>query len=504
MAVELSQEQINFTETRLSGDRTQVTHEDTEYELDQSESLTFLYNLLYDDNSILSRTDILSILNSLKIREERLPFAYDDRSFDIQGVRWPPELRTKFFYDRQRIGSKNWFYNVNGSIDKALKQTNIKSVNLNTEFFKFNKFYSKLKLHITHFQLRNLVCSNEIAKNGIFYPLSYYHDYNLHTTNDFDSNDTVHSFFRINRLMNDYDTLMRDSMKLDCIIDSRYLPTNSNSRISTLTCSDRFLASGTFEGGYILTDLYDDIDKPPDEHLLTNNFDGITNHIIINNDEELIISSNDKFVRSVDIETHATTQTRLPFAVNCLAQNPFNDRELLISGDHLHSFIIDRRCPVDPASLPSYKGQQDFSFSCDWSPSNENHLLAGNQDGCVRIWDKRVDHQPLYCWNGSLGYVTNQSGPVRNTKFSRSGEFITWAESLDHIGVLNVNDFNDNYVERIQSIEFIGKCTGLSFSSLENGYGEQLIIGVNDCPLGGILSYNFESRAKTLDCDFVF
>lgn len=299
-------------------------------------------------------------------------------------------------------------------------------------------------------------------------------------------------------------------MKLDCIIDSRTLSKNSNSRISTLSCSDNYLVSGTFEGNYILTDIYDpDNIKHLGEYNLTNDYDGITNSIVID-DQQLIISSNDKAIRYIDLNnTNINSQVRLPFAANCLALNKFNPNQVFISADDLVSIIYDKRMKFNLLTVQQFKGQEDHSFSCDWSPTNENWLLSGNQDGNVRIWDKRNSEVPLYCWNGSLGTNSvDKSGPVRNSKFSNKGEFICWAESLDHIGLVNVKDLpastNSNGINWVQSIDFIGKCTGLSFCESENGYGEQLLIGVNDCPLGGILSYGLESRDKCLDFDFYF
>lgn len=98
---------------------TESTHE---YELNQSESLTFLYNLLYDDQSNLSKADILSILNSLKRRENRLPFSINHQSdSDMQGVKWPEGLKEKFDEERLRMGNKNWFHNISGSREEALK-----------------------------------------------------------------------------------------------------------------------------------------------------------------------------------------------------------------------------------------------------------------------------------------------------------------------------------------------------------------------------------------------
>lgn len=318
--------------------------------------------------------------------------------------------------------------------------------------------------------------------------------------------------------MPDEKCLSQPSMKLDCLIDSRNLLQNSNSRISTLACSDKILASGTFEGGYILQDIsIPDRPKLLGEYSLTNNSDGITNYILINKDKELIVCSNDKYLRYIDLQDNKSDLHRLPFAINCIAINAFNENELFITGDHINSFLLDKRIPITNSfsnNALSYKGHKDYGFSCDWSPTNENYMITGNQDGSVKLWDKRKQHESIYSWNGSLGSPSNKSnphipgGPIRNSKFSCNGDFICWAESLDHVGILEVNDLmkTDSSVLqlRVQSIDFIGKCIGLNFAPEGFGNGEHLVIGINDCPLGGILSYKLESKSKSLDYDFRF
>lgn len=375
-----------------------------------------------------------------------------------------------------------------------------------------------MKLHINHFQLRNLVCCGSNVSKGVYYPTSCFHDYNLeavHTNSFHDSPDEEHSpYFKVNRLMPDNTVLEKSqSMKLDCLIDSRVLSSNSNNRISTLSCTDKYLACGTYgesEGGFVLSDIEDpDNVKTIGDIYLS---EAITNHIIVNeHNSELVISSNDKKLRFVNISNLITSNTiNLPFAINCASMNKHNLNEIFLVGDDLKSYIIDKRIKHDCINRAiAFEGHHDFGFSCDWSSENENLLLTGNQDSCVKLWDKRKSDESMFSWSGSLGSSNiNNGGPVRNCKFSNNGEFITWAESLDHVGIIQVEDLNsienDKTLSRIQSIDFIGKCVGLAFAPIENGYGEQLIIGVNDCPLGGILSYKLESRQKTLDFDFHF
>lgn len=138
MAIQLTEEQITYTTNTLSNNaltNRYISIEDAsgggntvneeinpvqesshEYELSQSESLSFLYNLLYDENSALKKSEILSILNSLKLREDNLPFSIQNlNETDCQGVIWPADLREKIAIDRARIGDMNWFYNISKS-----------------------------------------------------------------------------------------------------------------------------------------------------------------------------------------------------------------------------------------------------------------------------------------------------------------------------------------------------------------------------------------------------
>lgn len=349
-----------------------------------------------------------------------------------------------------------------------------------------------------------------------------------------DEDDLLHQYFRINRLSPDVMAVgqneNREPMKLDCLLDSHDLNNNSNSKISNLACSNELLVCGTFEGGYILVNPSNN--EVIGEHNIANNVNGITNHIVIDDtNNQLIVASNDKFIRLIDLNLSSkysasvSQMYEFPFAINCVANNQRNLNEILFTGDDTKSYIIDKRQPQN-VFTSCLIGHEDYGFSCDWSPTNENLILTGNQDGSVKLWDRRMlfpkgkgNDNSLYSWDSSLGREccaginigassTTIGGPVRNAKFSTQGDYISWAESLDHIGIIPTEELltgkEISRLDRIQSIEFIGKCTGLSFAPTENGYGEELIIGVNDNPLGGILSYRLGSKGKSLDFDFHF
>lgn len=365
-----------------------------------------------------------------------------------------------------------------------------------------------------------MVSGPNLAK-GVFYPSSHYHNHDLElVTHDYGvsllAGDDYHNFFKIIRLLPDETTADADAVKLDCILDSRNLRSNSNSRISSGACSDKFLAYGTFEGSVLLHDIENpEENKLLGEYVLTTSSDGITNHTSISKDNsELVIASNDEKLRFLDLQRLSKPSTvNLPYAINCIALNPHNANEYFIAADSVDNFILDKRCLSDDSkSNAKYSGHKDYGFSCDWSSAIENLLLSGNQDGTVRLWDRRMQSESLYCWNSALGSAgfdidsSNGGGPVRNCKFSHHGNHIVWAESLDHVGIIQVDDLRrqEEIHSRVQSIDFIGKCIGLNVCPVETGRGEQLIIGVNDCPLGGILNYRLESQDKPLDFDFTF
>lgn len=392
----------------------------------------------------------------------------------------------------------------------------ILSYNTKTTFFRPQRFYSRLKNHITHFQLRLLVVCSDNMKNGIFYPSSYVHDDNLDVVTP-EHGDThpldYHSSFKTIRLMPDESALASDSMKLDCLLDLRDLRHNSHSRISSAACSGKYLVSGTFEGGLIILDVEDPQNtRLVGEYLMTRSTDGITNHISIARDNSvLFVASNDAKLRLFDMEkTKKTSTLDWPFAVNCLAVNPHNPHQYFLAGDCPSNYIIDTRTGKPCAKFTEHK---DFGFSCDWSPADENLLLSGNQDGTVKLWDRRFESKSTLTWNSALGsHVfdidgSSLGGPVRNCKFSHYGHHVIWAESLDHVGIMQVDELqtgSDPVHSRVQSIDFIGKCIGLNTCQTGSGSDEALVIGVNDCPLGGILTYQLDAPDKPVPYDFVF
>lgn len=340
-----------------------------------------------------------------------------------------------------------------------------------------------------------MVCCGSDTTRGIFYPLTYFRDSHLVPVGD-----TLplahHQHFRVNRLALDL-----AGVKLDCLLDSHQLP-GAHSRVSTMACSDELLAVGTFDGACVVADTRGAVVA---QLALADAHDGITNHICISRGA-LCVALNDKTVRLVDLARPSPFVYRLPFAVNCMAVNPGNRHEFVLVGDDPAAYVVDTR--LFDAARGNYcarlSGHGDYGFGCDWSPSHAHCLVTGNQDGSVKLWDTRRAGGASHTWDSAMGRPhACAGGPVRNTKFSRDGAYLAWAESLDHVGVVSTLALaGAGNPSHVQSIDFIGKCAGLSFGATENGYGEELVVGVSDNPLGGILSYKIESMSKLLDFDW--
>lgn len=317
--------------------------------------------------------------------------------------------------------------------------------------------------------------------------------------------------------MADPTTVARKAMKLNCIQDSRTLKSNSNSRISSAACSNRYLANGTFEGGVVLHDIEDpENTQLVGEYTLTGSEDGITNCLTFSKDESrLFVASNDVTTRIMDLEkTKIVFKSKTPFAVNSLSVNPHNHNLALLVGDSVNALIMDYRC-IPKNSLKAcnvLQGHKDYGFACDWNQADDHIMISGNQDGTLRLWDTRKTNEAVYCWNSAVGSQIHQmnpsalGGPVRNCKFSHHGDYVIWAETLDHVGIVPVCDLLANKSLKhlnLQSIDFIGKCIGLNVRATDSSE-EQLVIGVNDHPLSGILTYKLERPLKLPHFDLTF
>ncbi|CDK26842.1 unnamed protein product [Kuraishia capsulata CBS 1993] len=380
-----------------------------------------------------------------------------------------------------------------------------------SNLFTFKRFASQCTPKLLHFQLRNLIAAYD--KNTVFY-----------------SNSSSPSFG-----ISKFDTLTgTESPLIGPMTDDPF-----DFKISTISTNSSLLAAGSFTGSII---NYSHQTSTYEQYTLTTDPNGIINYIFVpanesNHKEEIIVASND---RRLWYFNHARGQIVrkevLDFAVNCIAENPSNSNEVLIVGDTPETIIVDRRDRRRPPAVEMH-GHRDFSFACDWS--SENVFATGNQDGTIRIYDKRKISsdpwfsKPLTVLCGGL------QGAVRNIRFDPTGKYLAFAESIDNVYVVDTDNMKKwgmpessyqapKYSRRprlsgdgfgsssfrtggfakdpeqtvdYQSISMFGKVTGLVFTPSDNGYGQVLTIGVSDKSVGGILQYELKSCEKTLSLD---
>lgn len=293
-------------------------------------------------------------------------------------------------------------------------------------FCHFHEFFIEPKPSLVHFQLRNLVTS--VDSSTIYY------------------SENKNSNSRIMKL----DPL---TGKTYTIVDNEELD-NINFKISTISATSNLLTAGSFNGSIL---LYSPETKFKQVFSLTDSFYGGTNYICISRNprfkDELAIASNDSYLRYFDIKQNKITKkTLLPFSLNCIADDPNNgSNELLFVGDSSTALIFDRRMDINESFSNAIKISDhfDYSFACDW---NTNNLLAtGNQDGTINLYDRRMLVSNDYLIentsksNHLLKITGMLNGAVRNIKFDATGKYLAFAESIDNVYVIDLqNPWTDN------------------------------------------------------------
>ncbi|ODV97767.1 hypothetical protein PACTADRAFT_47622 [Pachysolen tannophilus NRRL Y-2460] len=463
-----------------------------DYELENS-LLDFYFNSIFSStnssNKLFTRKELMNLMINYErsyysnhmcctgtvssIDAESLNILNRDSTtyVDIQGLSWnDPEQRANIFNKRSLFFKS--YTNFENSIEMSSHNCT-RLANSNNEYWYFNKFFIIPNMYLNHFQLRNLVAFNEL--NEIIYVENKLNqvvgssDFNVKRLNPINSKQEV--IFASNDFSNDYGD--EESLK-----------------VSTLNSYKDLVISGLYNGTIIIHNKGSDLTL---KHTLTTNPQAITNFIDINSqDNELLISSNDGKLRFFSLSVLKTSrEIDAENPINCLTKNPLNYNQILLAGDRPESVIIDKRSNRDCLELT---GHRDYSFSCDWNPNG--YLVAtGNQDSTVKLYDLRYlsknkeDDNSLKTLGGKL------KGAVRNLKFDLDGNFLAFGESLDNVYCINLQENELNY----QSINFIGKITGLNFIRNQNNFGQLLSIGISDECTGGILQYAFESSSKVID-----
>lgn len=479
-----------------------------DYEL-ENDLFEFFYKSLIHKDNLLKGDQLSSIINLYEEREQYLEHCNhqitrkviqkikqtlpERAMIDSQGLMWPSEglrnkvlsQRSNLFHSYTHLPDSHRLANL--TVDFKLQPH---SGHYDSKFmqiqplFEFHKFFTLPKPDVTHFQLRHLVYC--VDKNSVFY---------------------IENGPESSRIMRLDPETNKIYTQLD-LVNSQF----ADLKISTISANRSLISIGSFNGTLLTYDLHTNRFQ---EYLLTNQLDGIITYILMSRHRsfanQLMISSNDKFLRSFDYTTNQVIKAdKLDFAINTICEGPVSEQsQVLISGDTQNSFIIDRRLPKLSALPIILTGHYDYTFASDW---NINHLIAtGNQDGTVRIYDTRYlsnttknpsGNSTLFTFSGKL------NGAIRNLKFDDTGNYLAFAESIDNVYLIDLKSGGLENIDpglmcpptppssriplQYQPISCIGKITGLSFIPSENNT-QVLTIGITDFSSGGILQYKIDN-----------
>jgi hypothetical protein len=305
----------------------------------------------------------------------------------------------------------------------------------------------------SHFQLRNLLTIT--SQNDIFYA----------------GKSKVH---RVNALF-DKNAMVMDLT--DIPVQSPYGYSSGELRISTLTSGYGVLIAGGFTGEYAMTSLDGSTGNKPIQGLVTEDENGITNHIQVirsrSSDHPMaVFSSNDKKVRLLDCYTNTMKMEHtFDWPVNCSATSP-DGRMRVIVGDTTQVAIVNAE---KGEILQTLEGHEDYGFACAWADDGV-HIATGNQDKQVLVWDARNWCQPLRTINADMA-------GVRSLKFSPIGSgkrVLLMAEPADIVSVVEAELF-----ESKQTLDFFGEIGGVDFVP----GGQDIYIANTDKLRGGLMLY---------------
>ncbi|KAI9841079.1 MAG: hypothetical protein M1838_003776 [Thelocarpon superellum] len=378
----------------------------------------------------------------------------DGDRYDVQGIDW-----TKIGVAREtaRRVRRKLYHNYTNIQPRPLGLPWHPAPPTGGAFFEFRRLSTKNLVHLSHFQLRNLLCSTSHAD------LCY----------------AGKSHITIANPATDSTRVIMDLSKPN--VDSYY---PGGWKTSTLTATHGVLVVGGFGGEYAMANLDAASRAPHVEGLVTMDDNGITNYVHnyldrSSNHPRTVFCSNDRKVRVLDCYTNTFIKEHdFGWPVNCAATSP-DGRLRVVVGDDTSVTVSDAETG---RSLQVLRGHQDFGFACAWADDGI-HVATGNQDKQVRIYDARYWARPLHIM------YTEMAG-ARALRFSPIGggkRVLAAAEPADFIHVVDAHHFRTG-----QRLDQFGEIAGITFAP----DGNELYAANSDETLGGIIEYRRTGAAE--------
>ncbi|KAK3394808.1 WD40-repeat-containing domain protein [Podospora didyma] len=377
---------------------------------------------------------------------------------DIQGIDWEALGVTRKEARERRLNTYKNYTNMELSDRWAPNLPDI-DIPRKESYFRFRRMDMMSNVHLTHFQLRNVL--GIASRTRAFYP-------------------GLNSVYQLNPLSGESQAVIK-------------LGQGSGAKVTTLDAEHGVLVAGTFGGEYILRHL--DSDEPEEEAnachdgVITNNASGITNHVQIHQPRGssapvAAFASNDWSFRVLDLTTEKwLSETTFDFPLNCTALSP--DRRLRVMvGDNYNVLITAAESTLSsgkPEIIQQLTGHRDFGFACAWADDGWT-LATGFQDRAIKIWDARW-------WAGRSGLgapvctVRTEMAGARSLRFSPIGSgkrVLVAAEEADFINIIDGQTFRSK-----QTVDIFGEIGGISFSN----DGGSLSVLCSDRTRGGLIEF---------------
>lgn len=385
----------------------------------------------------------------------------DGERCDIQGIDWTKlgasrkdarAVRNQSYHAYRNLSPDG--ENYGATHNSILRRSNSHARTLPScdNHFRFSRYMTRYKARLGQFQLRHLMAAP--SRNSIFYA-------------------TAHGVVCVNATLSTEEYVMNLTRK------SPGCSEDHPQRISTLAASDGVLAVGGYNGEYAIKSLYSANDGSHACGALTRAINSITNHAHTFPDRrsgnpQAVFCSNDEKIRVLDCNTNTfVREHKIDWPVNCSATSP-DGRLRLVVGDDTKPWVVDAETGRQIIVLHPH---DDFGFACDWSPDGR-HMVTGNQDGQVMLWDARRWDTPLF-----EKTVGTEIGGIRSLHFLPLGEgrpVLLMAEPADIISVVDAVTFDTR-----QRFEFFGEIGGTGFVP----DGSAFYVANMDRTFGGIFEF---------------
>jgi WD40 repeat protein len=418
-------------------------------------------------------------------------------AYDTQGNNWNSEDRERSF--TMRLRNHLGYRNVSPIPSVEITQRRDFHQKKKTDiFFQFKRFYTKIPIKITHFQVRKNFylsqCGSEIVYSKKF---------------------GIESF---NLIKQKQQTLSALSMEDETNPDKSMICFDITKNIN----GDYIICIGRSDGTVNLYKISrDELEKLKNlKYNKTPNYDNYLTKVISQGEASDILTNYVRFIsdkgndceKSLLLTTNNDGHVRIFDLNNDMKQikdfkgdAPINHCDfncmgnvLACIGDSVNVEIFDANTCH---KVNKYVAHYDYGTVIKFKPNNEYVYASGNQDFSAKIWDFRyLTQSSLHVSNlfkatktlfGHFDSIGDLLFIDANKNFNE--DLIVYAENADYLHIYNMKS------ESVQTLSYLGYFAGMAY----NPHNSSIFIGVEDYNLGGVLCYDSITAFNSLNKVFI-